>query len=90
MNTNLSHNGPKKLINYIQKASENFRKNAKQHELFGSGNNHPTIWWKELGQLLRHNGFLSETKSSFSQFGYLIQLTEKAEKWMQHDGKVIN
>jgi hypothetical protein len=46
------------------------------------------MWWKELGKLLRNYGYLNETKSSFNQFGCLIQISDKAEKWLKEDKKV--
>lgn len=56
--------------------------------LYGSGKEHAKQWWQELGKLLRNNGYLVETKASFSDFGCLTQLSEKAIYWLSSEEKV--
>uniref|UniRef100_A0A914GXA3 ATP-dependent DNA helicase n=1 Tax=Globodera rostochiensis TaxID=31243 RepID=A0A914GXA3_GLORO len=58
-------------------------------ELFGSGKNKTDTWWTEFGKLLRNNGFLLESKSTFAQYGYLTQLAPKATEWLSRDSKQL-
>ncbi|KAI1713758.1 DEAD/DEAH box helicase domain-containing protein [Ditylenchus destructor] len=57
--------------------------------LYGSGKGHAKQWWQELGKLLRNNGYLVETKASFSDYGCLTQLSEKAIYWLSSDEKEL-
>ena len=83
--------GLTKPIEFLRGAKSMENTNRKgTTDLFGSGKSRPDIWWKELGKLLRNNGYLLETKSSFSQFGFITQLSDKAINWYENDEKVIN
>jgi hypothetical protein len=45
------------------------------------------MWWKELGKLLRNNGYLIETKSSFCDYA-ITQLSNKAMDWYESQTQV--
>ncbi|KAL3076253.1 hypothetical protein niasHS_013524 [Heterodera schachtii] len=57
------------------------------HELFGSGKNKSENWWTEFGKMLRNNGFLSESKSTFAQYCFLTKLAPKAIEWLSSGSK---
>lgn len=61
--------------------------NCKRHELYGSGKDKNDDWWKSLGQLLEHEGYLKrETiktfRSTFNNMQRLV-LTTKGQKWLE-------
>uniref|UniRef100_A0A915DMQ8 ATP-dependent DNA helicase n=1 Tax=Ditylenchus dipsaci TaxID=166011 RepID=A0A915DMQ8_9BILA len=58
-------------------------------ELFGIGKVHSEMWWKELCKLLRNNGYLNETKASFSDFA-ITQLSPKAIGWYESSSKELD
>uniref|UniRef100_A0A915PB57 DNA 3'-5' helicase n=1 Tax=Setaria digitata TaxID=48799 RepID=A0A915PB57_9BILA len=49
---------------------------------YGSGKHKTEAFWKELGRVLRMNGYITEKKSPFNNFAHLISLSDKGQNWL--------
>lgn len=80
----------RKFLNFkkVMMTFLNKHKSLCGNELYGSGKDKSEIWWREFGKLMRNNGYLHECKSTFSQFGFLTQLSPKADEWLIKGEKV--
>lgn len=68
--------------------AENWSHSSSAHELFGSGKGRSELWWKDLGNLLKQNGLISEEKAAFQQYS-TVKLTVKALKWVRQYEKEL-
>uniref|UniRef100_A0A8R1TZN5 ATP-dependent DNA helicase n=1 Tax=Onchocerca volvulus TaxID=6282 RepID=A0A8R1TZN5_ONCVO len=70
-----------KVIDFV-KGKANVIQSRQKNKYYGSGKHKTEAFWKELGRILRMNGYITETKSSFSNFAHLISLSDKGQNWL--------
>uniref|UniRef100_A0A158Q7M7 DNA 3'-5' helicase n=1 Tax=Elaeophora elaphi TaxID=1147741 RepID=A0A158Q7M7_9BILA len=70
-----------KAIDFV-KGKTNVSQAKQKSEYYGSGKHKTEVFWKELGRILRMNGYITETKSSFNNFAHLISLSDKGQNWL--------
>lgn len=68
--------------------AQNITDSCRGHELYGSGKDKPDEWWKCLGQLLEHQGYLKREafnnfKTKFNNIQRTV-VTSKGYKWLKN------
>uniref|UniRef100_A0A1I7VKG2 DNA 3'-5' helicase n=1 Tax=Loa loa TaxID=7209 RepID=A0A1I7VKG2_LOALO len=77
-----------KVIDFI-KGKANVIQAKQKSEYYGSGKHKTGVFWKELGRILRLNGYITETKCSFNNFAHLISLSDKGQNWLYGKNKEL-
>ncbi|OZC11504.1 hypothetical protein X798_01362 [Onchocerca flexuosa] len=70
-----------KVIDFV-KGKASVVQSKQKNKYYGSGKHKTEAFWKELGRILRMNGYITETKSSFNNFAHLISLSDKGQNWL--------
>uniref|UniRef100_A0A915C215 DNA 3'-5' helicase n=1 Tax=Parascaris univalens TaxID=6257 RepID=A0A915C215_PARUN len=77
-----------KVIDFL-KGKANVYASKQKHALYGAGAKKSEAFWKELGRILRLNGYFCEQKSAYNEFAYTISLSDKADKWLRMNEKEL-
>ncbi|VDK84083.1 unnamed protein product [Litomosoides sigmodontis] len=82
------YTGLGKVVDFV-KGKANVAQVKQESEYYGSGKHKTEVFWKELARVLRMNGYIIETKSSFNSYAHLISLSDKGRSWLYEKNREL-